>query len=200
MENPVKNFIGIPKKRLADQIAEANALLVKENKAPHIEVQISALIHKLNRGIQLLESYNKKWVDYINDIKDEETQKNAKSEYENFINEPDSFIAVIGEAFGVITSLEILLSQPEPGGAWEDMASRNPGNPGYGAWANFSRSAWIGPSDTSIDSTQRAKQNEPLLSPIPAERGKIWLPEILDLKLVICPKNALKIGRIAENV
>ncbi|KAI1703017.1 hypothetical protein DdX_15170 [Ditylenchus destructor] len=72
-------------------------------------------------------------------------------------------------------------SEPDPGGAWEDMASRNPGNPGFGAWANFSRSAWIGPSDTSIDSTQRAKQNEPLFSPISAERGKIWLPEILEI-------------------
>ncbi|KAI1706401.1 hypothetical protein DdX_12450 [Ditylenchus destructor] len=72
-------------------------------------------------------------------------------------------------------------NQPDPSGAWEDMASRNPGNPGFGAWANFSRPTRIGPSDSSKCSPAQGKTIGTKISPIRAGRGKIWLPEIQEI-------------------
>ncbi|KAI1706402.1 hypothetical protein DdX_13062 [Ditylenchus destructor] len=71
-------------------------------------------------------------------------------------------------------------NQPDPSGAWEDMASRNPGNPGFGAWANFSRPTRIGPSDSSKCSPAQGKTIGTKISPIPARLAKIQVREILE--------------------
>ncbi|KAI1710200.1 hypothetical protein DdX_10877 [Ditylenchus destructor] len=62
------------------------------------------------------------------------------------------------------------------------MASGNPGNPGFGAWANFSRPARIGPSDSSKCSPAQEKTIGTKISPIRVGREKIWLSEILEIR------------------